>query len=132
MEVLAEWPTLAHSCVEVYERMSLMSVCLLLQQCPAYLVTLTWIVCEIGENMISSKLWLCHYYSMDAASGLDTNKMQREKARWEIHKNATCCLEQILEKKKKKKKKKTPYKTASVGLPTFSLSLSLSRQCNRN
>ena len=28
---------------------------------------------------------------------MDTNKTQREKARWELHKNAMCCLEQILE-----------------------------------
>ena len=27
----------------------------------------------------------------------DFNKMQREKARWELHKIAVCCLEQVLE-----------------------------------
>ena len=28
---------------------------------------------------------------------MDTNKIHREKARWKLHKNATCCFEQILE-----------------------------------
>ena len=29
---------------------------------------------------------------------MDTNKIQGEKARWELHKNVMCCFEQILEK----------------------------------
>ena len=37
---------------------------------------------------------------------LDSSKMHGEKARWELHKNALCCFEQILEA--------TPYKTADV------------------
>ena len=44
---------------------------------------------------------------------VDTNKMHGEKAWWELHKNATCCLEQILEA--------TAYKTAAVRLPTSHL-----------
>ena len=46
---------------------------------------------------ISIIVWLQH---------LDSNKMPGEKARWELHKNAACCFEQILEA--------APYKTAVV------------------
>ena len=37
---------------------------------------------------------------------MDTDKMPREKARWELHKNATSYIEQILEE--------TPHKTTAV------------------
>ena len=37
---------------------------------------------------------------------MDANKMPREKARWDLHKNATCCLGQIL--------KIIPSKTAAI------------------
>ena len=37
---------------------------------------------------------------------LDANEMRGEKARWELHKDAACCFEQILEA--------APYKTAVV------------------
>ena len=40
---------------------------------------------------------------------MDTNKMHREKARWELWKNAACCLGQIL--------KAVPYKTLAVQPP---------------
>ena len=36
---------------------------------------------------VSTSIWMHH---------LDTNEIH-EKARWELHKNATCCFEQILE-----------------------------------
>ena len=44
---------------------------------------------------------------------MGTNKTYREKARWELHKNATCCSEQILDT--------TPHKTATVQQPTSNL-----------
>ena len=37
---------------------------------------------------------------------VDANKTLREKAKWELRKNATCCFEQILEA--------TAHKTATV------------------
>ena len=37
---------------------------------------------------------------------LDVNEANEEKARWKLQKNATCCLEQILEA--------TPHKTVAV------------------
>ena len=39
---------------------------------------------------------------------MDTNKTHRAKARWELHKNATCHFEQIL------LNKGSPYKTTVV------------------
>ena len=39
---------LAHPCVRVHRRMSLMNLSLLLQQCSTYLVRLTWTVFEMG------------------------------------------------------------------------------------
>ena len=36
---------------------------------------------------------------------MDANKMHWEKAKWKLHKNATCCFEQNLET--------TPYETAA-------------------
>ena len=44
MYVRAGRPAFARSCVGVHKSTSLMSSSLLLQQCPAYLVRLTWIV----------------------------------------------------------------------------------------
>ena len=46
---------------------------------------------------VSATVWLHH---------LDSNKMLGEKARWELHKVAMCCFEQILET--------ALYKTAAV------------------
>ena len=48
MYVRAGCPTFARSCVGVHKSTSLMSSSLLLQQCPAWLVRLTWIVFVIG------------------------------------------------------------------------------------
>ena len=48
MYVRAGRPAFARSCVEVYKSTSLMSSSLLLQQCPACLVCLTWLVFVIG------------------------------------------------------------------------------------
>ena len=44
-------PTLMHSCVVVHRRTSLMNLSLLFHQCPAYLVYLTWIVCEMRVKL---------------------------------------------------------------------------------
>ena len=54
--------------------------------------------------MISSKLWLCQYYCMDASHG--RYKTHGEKARGELQKNATSYFEQILEA--------TPHETKAV------------------
>ena len=48
MYVRAGRPAFARPCVEVHKSTSLMSSSLLLQQCPACLVRLTWIVFVIG------------------------------------------------------------------------------------
>ena len=48
MYVRAGRPAFARPCVGVHKSTSLMSSSLLLQQCPAYLVRLTWIVFVIG------------------------------------------------------------------------------------
>ena len=48
MYVRAGRPAFARPCVAVHKRTSLMSSSLLLQQCPACLVRLTWIVFVIG------------------------------------------------------------------------------------
>ena len=48
MYVRAGCPAFARSCVEIYRSTSLMSSSLLLQQCPACLVHLTWIVFMMG------------------------------------------------------------------------------------
>ena len=53
---------------------------------------------------ISITLWMHH---------LDANEMQVERARWKLQKNASRCLEQILEA--------TPHKTAAVGQLTTHL-----------
>ena len=44
---------------------------------------------------------------------MDINKMHRKETRWELHKNAACCLEQILET--------VPHKTVAVWTPTSHL-----------
>ena len=49
---------------------------------------------------------------------MDTKKF-REKAQWELHKNAACYLEQILEA--------TSHKTAAVWPPTSHLTNDLSK-----
>ena len=46
-------------------------------------------------NQITSKLWPSQYYQMNPP--LKAYKTQREKARLELHKNATSFYEQILE-----------------------------------
>ena len=48
MYVRADRPAFAHPCVGIHKSTSLMSSSLLLQQCPACLVRLTWIVFVIG------------------------------------------------------------------------------------
>ena len=48
MHVLAGRPAFARSCVGVHRSTSLMSSSLLIQQCPACLVWLTWIVFVMG------------------------------------------------------------------------------------
>ena len=45
-QVLASWPTLAHMREGVHRSTSLMSSSLLLQQCPACIVRLVWMVCS--------------------------------------------------------------------------------------
>ena len=46
--ILAGYPTLVHLCERVHRRLSLMSLSLLLLQCPTCLVCLIWMVFEIG------------------------------------------------------------------------------------
>ena len=48
MYVRAGRPAFSRPCVGIHKSTSLMSLSLLLQQCPACLVRLTWIVFEIG------------------------------------------------------------------------------------
>ena len=50
MYVRAGRPAFARPCVGIHKSTSLMSSSLLLQQCPACLVRLTWIVFEIGAG----------------------------------------------------------------------------------
>ena len=52
-------------------------------------------------SCIHVTIWMHH---------MEASKMQREKARWELHKNAACCPEQITEI--------APHKTAVVWPPT--------------
>ena len=51
MLVLAGRPTFARPCEGVHRCMSLMSLSLLLQQCPACLVRLTWIVFVVSGKL---------------------------------------------------------------------------------
>ena len=88
-------PAFAWPCVGVHNSTSLMSSSLLLQQCPACLVRLTWIVFVIGgrtqflpgSGRIDTAIWM-HY--------MDSNKTAGEEARWQLHKNAASNLEQVL------------------------------------
>ena len=48
MYVFARQPTLAHHCVGVSRKTSLISFSWLLQQCPKCLAHLTWMVCKMG------------------------------------------------------------------------------------
>ena len=58
MYVLAGHPVFARPCEGVHRSMSLMNSSLLLQQCPACLVSLTWIVFVVGGRWpCSSCLW---------------------------------------------------------------------------
>ena len=84
MYVRAGRPAFARPCLGVHKSTSLMSSSLLLQQCPACLVRLTWIVFVIGGR------WPYRLHYMDA------NKTAGEEARRKLHKNATCNLEQVL------------------------------------
>ena len=52
-------------------------------------------------SCISTTVWLHH---------LDSDKTLREKVRWELHKDAACCFEEILEA--------APYTIATVQLLT--------------
>ena len=72
------------------------------------------------ENGISSNLRLCQNYCIDGPLGF--KKMLEEKARWELHKTSTCCLEQIQEV--------TPYKIAAVR-PLISHLTNYSRETNK-
>ena len=54
MYVLGGQLTLAHPCLGIHRRTSLMSLSLLLHQCPACLLRLTWVVCEMGEKWLYS------------------------------------------------------------------------------
>ena len=67
MYVRAGHPAFARPCVGVHKSTSLMSSSLLLQQCPACLVCLTWIVFVIGGSsiwkgvkLIKSLMYLSH------------------------------------------------------------------------
>ena len=62
--VFAGCPALVCPCVGVHQRTSLMSLYLILRQCSAYLVWLTWMVCEMGGKWLYS----CSFVVMDAAS----------------------------------------------------------------
>ena len=45
-------PTLVHPCAAVHKWMLLMSSSWFLKWCPAHLIHLTWMVCEIGEILL--------------------------------------------------------------------------------
>ena len=64
MYVCASRPAFARPCVEVHKSTSLMSTSLLLQQCPACLVRLTWIAFVIGGRWPYS-WWLVGYCRQD-------------------------------------------------------------------
>ena len=80
------------------------------------------------ENLISlikpnedfSKLWPYQYYCMAATLGPKRNPLR--KSRFERHKHAACCFDQILEGE--------PYKTAAVQLFTFYLTKQTSKTGN--
>ena len=57
-------------------------------------------------SCVHTTIWIQH---------MDTNKTERERARWELHKNAIFCFEQILEE--------APYKTAAVESSLYSYGL---------
>ena len=54
--------TPAHLCGGVNERISLMSSSLLLQQCPAYLVRLTWMISEMWGKQTNSRCFIGSCY----------------------------------------------------------------------
>ena len=90
MYVRAGRPAFARPCVGIHKSTSLMSSSLLLQQCPACLVRLTWIDFVIGgrgSGHIDTAIWM-HY--------MDANKTAREETRWQLHKNAACNPQQVL------------------------------------
>ena len=47
---LAGWTTLVRSCVGIRRKTSLMNSSLLLQQWPAWLIHLNWVICEMGRK----------------------------------------------------------------------------------
>ena len=51
-KVLVDCPTLTCLCERVHRKMLLMSLFLLLQQCPTYLVRLIWMVLEMGGRWL--------------------------------------------------------------------------------
>ena len=57
-DVFAGWPTLVCPCVGVHRRITLMSLSLFLQQGPACLFHLTWMVCEMGSWVVV-QLFFC-------------------------------------------------------------------------
>ena len=61
------------------------------------------------------KLCQHHHWCRNGLQFTCLNKIRKEKARWELHKNATHCFEQILEA--------TRYKTLAVHLLTSHLTL---------
>ena len=54
----------------------------------------------ISDSCVLTTIWMHH---------MDTNKLQRENAKLELHKNSSCCLEENLEA--------TPRKRAAVLQP---------------
>ena len=81
MYVRAGCPAFARPYVGVHRSTSLMSSSLLLQQCPAYLVCLTWILFVMGGR------WPYSWYLVGCCrQDLDANKTTGE-ARRHLHKN---------------------------------------------
>ena len=109
MYVCAGRPAFAQPCVGVHKSTSFMSSSLLLQQCPACLVCLTWIVFVIGGRWPYSwcLVGCCrqdltqflpgsgHIDTAIRVHYMDANKTAGEEARRQLHKNAMCNLEQV-------------------------------------
>ena len=78
MYVRAGRPAFARLCVGVHKSTSLMSSSLLLQQCPACLVCLTWIVFVIGD-------WWPYSWCLVGCCRQDLFKIARKKRRKKVH-----------------------------------------------
>ena len=68
-------PAFARPCVGVHKSTSLMSSSLLLQQCPACLVRLTWIVFVIGGRWPYSWCLVGYWRQIQLSLGIDSIKM---------------------------------------------------------